>query len=102
MGKDGRGYKIQLVASERRGWSYRKIAQRFGISVGLAHELVKTDLQRWKARAPRCPLGSDEVHLHPHTELLDDPRQPPQSPMPSASLKVVHNAIHGYINKQYW
>jgi len=34
----------------RRGWSYRKIAERFGISVGLAHELVNTDLRRWKAR----------------------------------------------------
>ena len=37
----------------RRGWSYRKIANRFGISVGLVHELVNTDLRRWKARALR-------------------------------------------------
>ena len=35
----------------RRGWSYRKIAERFGVSVGLAYEFVNTDLRRWKARA---------------------------------------------------
>jgi len=37
----------------RRGRSYREIANRFGISVGLAYELINTDLRRWKARARR-------------------------------------------------
>ena len=36
-----------------RGRSYREIANRFGISVGLAYELINTDLRRWKARARR-------------------------------------------------
>jgi len=37
----------------RRGYSYREIAEQFGISIGLAYALVTTDLRRWKARALR-------------------------------------------------
>ena len=60
---------IQRMKRLRRGgWSYRKIANRFGISVGLAHELVNTDLRRWKARALRCVTMArrgdpDEGHI---------------------------------------
>ena len=36
----------QMKAMHRRGKSYRKIALEFGISVGAAHGLVKTDLRK--------------------------------------------------------
>ena len=35
----------------RRGWSYREIAERFGVGIATVHYLVNTDLRRIKARA---------------------------------------------------
>jgi len=37
----------------RRGWSYREIAERFGLGVATVYYLVNTDLRRIKARVRR-------------------------------------------------
>ena len=45
----------------RRGWSYRRIAEKFGISVGLAHMLIITDLRKWKTRVRRNKMEGERT-----------------------------------------
>jgi|GEM_PF-1168764 len=46
----------QMKSLRRRGRSYRKIALEFGISIGTAHRLVKTDLRKLRkiAQSSHC------------------------------------------------
>jgi len=51
----------QMKSLHRRGKSYRKIALEFGISIGTAHRLVKTDLRKLR----RIALNSDGAAINP-------------------------------------
>jgi len=52
--------RIQMMKSaHRHGRSYRQIAYQFGVSVGTAHRLVKTDLRRLKRMSPNASSDED-------------------------------------------
>ena len=56
--------RIQRMKSlHRHGKSYRKIALEFGISVGSAHRLVKTDLRKLRRIGPKSdrPASSSDL-----------------------------------------
>jgi len=49
----------KMKSAHRHGRSYRQIAHEFGVSVGTAHRLVKTDLRRLKRMSPNSSQGHE-------------------------------------------